>query len=160
MRSGRAALRLSGKCTHCTSLLIIVCAMANCRADPVSDNVTFLTQGSDAEVDVPANIGKYMEALFAFTTHASQVTRHSDGCSPGDSLYTLADSFFSPSAGSKVVHPQYLGKLVQARDTVQGSGRPRHGRQIHQSVHGQPAQSETVLKALILEHVTVGSNPT
>lgn len=129
--------------THCTSLLIIARAMAKCRANPVSNDVAFLTQGSDVEVEVPANIGKYMEALFAFTTHASQVTRHSDGCSPTNSLYTFADSFFLPSAGSKVVHPQYLGKLVQARDSVEGSGRPRHGRQIRQSVHGQSAQSET-----------------
>ncbi|XP_075874583.1 exportin-5 [Nelusetta ayraudi] len=61
--------------THCTSLLIFARAMAKCRANPVSNNVAFLTQGSDVEVEVPANIGKYMEALFAFTTHASQVLK-------------------------------------------------------------------------------------
>lgn len=30
-------------------------------------------QGSDVEVEVPANISKYMEAVLAFTTHSSQV---------------------------------------------------------------------------------------
>lgn len=37
-------------------------------------NITFLSQGSDVEVDVPANLNKYIEALLAFTTHSSQVS--------------------------------------------------------------------------------------
>lgn len=36
-------------------------------------NVMFSPQGSDVEVEVPANLGKYTEALLAFTTHSSQV---------------------------------------------------------------------------------------
>lgn len=66
---------------------------------------------------------------------------------------------FPLSAGSKVFHPQHLGKLVQARNAVKGSGRQGLGRQIHQSVHGQPAQSE-MLMVSILDYVTVGRNPT
>lgn len=66
---------------------------------------------------------------------------------------------FSLSAGPKVFHPQYLGKLVQTRDAVKGAGRQGLGHQIHQSVHGQPAQSE-MLMVSILDYVTVGRNPT
>lgn len=36
-------------------------------------SVLFSTQGSDVEVEVPANLSKYMEAVLAFTTHPSQV---------------------------------------------------------------------------------------
>lgn len=30
-------------------------------------------QGSDVKVEIPANLGKFTEALMAFTTHSSQV---------------------------------------------------------------------------------------
>ena len=39
----------------------------------------FSPQGSDVEVEVPANLSKYIEALLAFTTHSSQVRFFSDG---------------------------------------------------------------------------------
>lgn len=73
VRSRRAALRLSGKSTHRVSFIIAL-ALAKCCANLAFDGVTLITQGSEVEVEVPANICKYMEALFAFTTHASQVT--------------------------------------------------------------------------------------
>lgn len=78
---------------------------------------------------------------------------------PCDSLCIYVKSFFPLSAGSKVFHPKYLGMLVQTRDAVKRSRRQRDGRQIHQSVHGQPAQSETLMVS-ILDYVTVGRNPT
>lgn len=77
VRSRRAALRLSGKSMHCISLSIALTMAKRC-ANPVFNCVTSHTQGSEVEVEVPANICKYMEALFAFTTHPSQVTWHSN----------------------------------------------------------------------------------
>lgn len=47
--------------------------MWNHRSMFTLSDVVFSSQGSDVEVEVPANLSKYMEAILAFTTHSSQV---------------------------------------------------------------------------------------
>lgn len=71
---GQLYALVASPCFAELQLTVIELAMAKCCANPVSDGVTSHTQGSEVEVEVPANICKYVEALFAFTTHASQVT--------------------------------------------------------------------------------------
>lgn len=59
---------------HLFTILFYVCIFYIVLDDSVLCLYVFLMQGSDVEVDVPANLSKYTEAFLAFTTHPSQVS--------------------------------------------------------------------------------------
>ena len=135
-------------------------------------DVLFSSQGSDVEVEVPANLSKYMEAILAFTTHSSQVRwRHFFYCRL-NFRYTVNESVEYESlscfiacdsvrflAVLEVVHSGYVGIFVQTWDSVEGSRCRGDGHQIPKSIDDQSNQGETeapfTSKKTVTHHVFV-----
>lgn len=71
---GRAALLISGKFGFFLGFFFLSCLVILFKIEEwVTVVIIFSLQGSDVDVEVPANLSMYMEALLAFTTHSSQV---------------------------------------------------------------------------------------
>lgn len=130
--------------------------MWNRRSMFTLSDVVVSSQGSDVEVEVPANLSKYMEAILAFTTHSSQVRlqhfywRLNFRWTANESVeYESLGCFISCDfvwflAVFEVVHSGYMGIFVQTWDSVEGSRCRGDGHQIPKSIDDQSSQGEAV----------------
>lgn len=74
-------------------------------------------QGSDVEVEVPANLSKYTEAVLAFTRHSSLVRDKSFPAfkqkNPLFIIQFVTCFVLANSTVFKVIHSGYMGSFVQ-----------------------------------------------